>query len=289
MQAQGKQPGHHKRPKKNQSKLWFETYLHETGHLGGEAHEPELHTGSTNPDYRVEKGGASAVCDIKEFKDSALHRGINTLQRNRKEFLTQTGHDIGPQASTIDPKRLLAPVRRQIKSGADNLRPLKDRGLPLAVVIANPNQIRVSLGISDIGFALYGDPMRAGILDDTGHIELDEAQGCNGELTNNHPFISAVIILHRRAYINDLAEEWQNQHKPLLTLDPKNALKTMHSYLQEQEQQSSAPSHYFYVEVFHTLSAMNGDAVPIPPTLFDGVKDRRYTPNPSGQYTAAPR
>jgi len=49
------------------------------------------------------------------------------------------------------------PVRGAVKQAAGQLRPLKGGGLPLVVVLANPNGYHVELSGEQVIHALYGD------------------------------------------------------------------------------------------------------------------------------------
>src|SRR6266498_570030 len=49
------------------------------------------------------------------------------------------------------------PVRGAVKQAANQLRPLKEHGLPLVVVLANPSGYHVDLSGEQVIDALYGD------------------------------------------------------------------------------------------------------------------------------------
>jgi hypothetical protein len=55
------------------SEEWFVRYSRETGHVGWDQPEPDLGI-ARRPDLLISKGGAQAICEVKEFEDGALER-----------------------------------------------------------------------------------------------------------------------------------------------------------------------------------------------------------------------
>ncbi len=56
----------------------FEAYLLESGIEGGEDHEPDLGGGpeERRPDYRVSRGDAAAIIELKGFESSSLEEAL---------------------------------------------------------------------------------------------------------------------------------------------------------------------------------------------------------------------
>src|SRR5436309_1148445 len=116
--------------KKELSETWFEDYLRSTGHDGWQVHHPDLGT-QQRPDYRAQKSGDVAVCEVKEFTTSAMQRAIAEDDERREWFLRETGIALRPRLRGIGPKQQHKAVRRQIKEGAPQLKEVAPRGMPL--------------------------------------------------------------------------------------------------------------------------------------------------------------
>jgi hypothetical protein len=73
----------------------------------------------------IHRDGLSAVCEVKQFDKDPIG------------WMRETG-----QGGWFDENK---PVRGAVRQAANQLRPLKGRGLPLVVVLANPNGYHVDL------------------------------------------------------------------------------------------------------------------------------------------------
>src|SRR6266545_1017256 len=88
--------------------------------------EPEPDLGvPKRPDRLIHRDGLSAVCEVKQFDKDPIG------------WMRETG-----QGGWFDENK---PVRGAVRQAANQLRPLKGRGLPLVVVLANPNGYHVDL------------------------------------------------------------------------------------------------------------------------------------------------
>ena len=104
------------------SEVWFDTYLRAHGYTW--ELEPDLGI-PKRPDRLIHRDGLSAVCEVKQFDKDPIG------------WMRETG-----QGGWFDENK---PVRGAVRQAANQLRPLKGRGLPLVVVLANPNGYHVDL------------------------------------------------------------------------------------------------------------------------------------------------
>jgi hypothetical protein len=187
----------------------------------------------------------------------------------------------------IPDAEVYGPIRNQVKEAAKQLKPLAVRGIPLVVVLANPDEARVNLSVESVIAALYGNPQwtmqidtATGAAVDEGHLEL----GRDGKLTNDHAYLSAVVLLRRRELALDardkiLAELRKGYDGEATTVEERQ--KRAVAIIEELERHDLPEGHYFYVEVIETLSQ---DAVPLPEAWFCGERDRRWRHNADGYY-----
>src|SRR5450755_276458 len=117
----------------------FETYLTDEGYEF--EHEPELRT-IKRPDYLIRRSGLEAVCEVKEFKTTAI-----------RDHLEQMGG-----TAALSARLVFGAVRGQVDAAARQLKPLADGPRPLVVVLANPHGADVNLGAEHVVHALYGNP-----------------------------------------------------------------------------------------------------------------------------------
>jgi hypothetical protein len=176
-----------------------------------------------------------------------------------KQFETQAIREMGDAAGgpvVVPPKLLYRTIRAQLDSAARQLRPLAGRQLPLVVVLANPSAATVWLDPPALFHAMYGGGGWA-ILDDAiPSIEvwpIPTADGRDGALTAKHSFISAVAALRER-------------RDPEALFDPP---------LQPGALQPP------YI---HVIDALRQAAVPLPPNIFDGLSDARWSPDQDHRY-----
>lgn len=211
------------------SEVWFDMYLLAHGYEW--EIEPDLGV-PKRPDRLVMRDGLSAVCEVKQFDNDPL------------AWMRETG-----QGGFFDEHK---PVRRAVKQAAEQLRPLRGRGLPLVVVLANPNGYHIDLSGVQVVFALYGDDTVVFTVwtgDGPPPPDFPDAQeykrvvGRNGQIRVVGQYISAVVILHRREFDFDFREE------------------------------ADVPEHECWVEV---IPAISDEAVPLPDSFFNGPNDRRW-------------
>jgi hypothetical protein len=158
--------------KRTEGDLMFERYLFERGFDVPE-HEPDLGI-RVRPEYLLTCGSATCLTEVKEFAVDSwpIRQGFNSQQE------------------------VLRPIRRQIHEAARKLRSAKNLGHPLVAVLTDPH--RALFGLlepREVIAAIRGDMTIVVPLG--GH--ADQAtlvNGRNGELSNNHPYVSAVLVVH---------------------------------------------------------------------------------------------
>lgn len=253
------------------SDLWFEAYLEQEGITGADDPEPDLGV-STRPDYLIARGGAQAVCEVKEFTTSGLMRR------------TSGPHN---RVLTLSDGEVYGGIRKQVGKAAGQLRPLRDRNVPLVVVLANANGVPMELDADAVQAALYGNPTFGGpVYPATGAIvDFGRIPGRDGRLTNQHEFISAVVVLHRRPLSADARDAFWWYWRPILRHRYPDREDYGIAIATFSQLAPTGPDGYrYFVEVMHTVSAMDGRAPLLDPQLFDGQHDRVYEPDRQGFY-----
>jgi len=129
----------------------FEAFLDQQGH--DYVFEPDWsqivgRPINTRTDYLVQIDGSSIACEVKGFAPSD--------KRDRIWDWSKGSFWVGPDDE-------LEPIRRQLKEGAKNLKPLAGAGMPLVIVLADPprsdlQRTNVALDSFNLVGAMYGNP-----------------------------------------------------------------------------------------------------------------------------------
>lgn len=214
-------------------------------------HEPDLGV-DTRPDYLITRAGVEAVCEVKEFATTAIS---DALAGSRVGFLSD--------------KQVFGSVRNQLDAAARQLKPLASRGLPLVVLLANPRRADVSLEPNDVMAAMYGNPafsIPIGPEGATGEGEyfLDR----DGSVTAKHAYLSAVVTLHEWSLDQDWADREVKRFE-----DPWEFIQWAKG---ERDAGRVPEGTRRFAHVFHTASAADGRATPLPDDLFDGPQDAMW-------------
>jgi hypothetical protein len=152
----------------------FEAYLASCG-VDVPEHEPDLGI-ETRPDYLVTLDDHTCLCEVKEFAPTT-----NAI----------------PGSGTWDMKTVLKPIRAKVHEGARQLRAATRLGHPLVVVVTNPHHAPVIIGEQECVWALEGDPVvRVPVGPGVAATPIHTV-GHNGELRHDHPYLTAVAILHQ--------------------------------------------------------------------------------------------
>jgi hypothetical protein len=249
------------------SEVWFERYAAEHGLVGGDEHQPDL-GGTTKPDYRVEKGGDSAIVEVKEFETSVLDRRLK---------------DAGPRNPVmLDAESELSTMRHKLgKAAKTQLRPYADRGEPLVICLANPNGIWVGLDSDEVLAAMYGDPAYTFRVDtETGAAIEDPAFefSRNGTFVDRHRYVSAVMTLHRGTLAADAIKGWEEENRFRWDRieDRQERVEGMLKIRNGSESLRAAEAvegYFYYVRTYESKWAALGEAPRLSPDLFNGPRD----------------
>lgn len=166
----------------------FEAYLVEHGYVVPE-HEPDLGIG-VRPEYLVERDGEHCLTEVKEFDPATAPMRDTSIKASWSQEET------------------LKPIRNQVHHAARKLRKATKLGYPLVIVLVDAQQAMPGfLGSTDIEAALRGDlSVRLEVLR-SGRAAGEPmfTTGRNGELRNDHPYISAVVVIHERSVFEHFA------------------------------------------------------------------------------------
>jgi|GEM_PF-5719424 len=254
---------------KTESERWFERYLRAHGYSYD--YEPDLGV-EKRPDFLIERKDVRVVCEIKAFET------VPALQK-KLEGATQ------PMMASDD--EVYGPMRSAVREASKQLKPLADAGMPLVVVLANPLGYRVHLNIEHLIEAMFGNPGWAGRFDaETGTVEeMKFEYGRDGKLRNDHPYISALLILREVDLELEYQHKWseeRNKDRPKLTLgeDGIEGIEAVAKAIEEEladweehKRTSDVPSGTQYaVDVLATGSKA---AVELPRNVFDCWRDTR--------------
>jgi hypothetical protein len=230
--------------------LMFEAYLAEQGY-GEVSHEPELGVGKF-PDYVIERDGQRCVVEVKEFAPESSP--------------SPTGAGYG----SLDSATLLKPIRGQLREAARKFKPMEELGLPLVVMLANPNGVLLDLSIENIIYSMYGDltftfpvSIETGGATEPGRF----VAGRNGRYRADHQYVGAVGVLGCRSRRAEHVQELLAQQEEL---SPFEALQLV----DEADERGEIPAREYHVVTL--VRTASGSAVPVPDRFFDGAGDRVF-------------
>jgi hypothetical protein len=247
----------------NQSELWFDRYVAEHGQNPGDS-EPDLGI-EESPDRLITWKDQQVVCEIKEF-------GADVVR--------STG-----RVQSIGATRWYRPVREKVHQGARQMRELRDSEVPRVVVLANPQGMFIPLKTADVIYALYGNPGYTFQVDPATGAAVTEPQafaGRDGEITNDHPYLSGVLILRHRTNEQDFYDElharlaedhgWVDTAK--MTAEATERSRVFLEAVDAAKGRGEVPDgDYLYADL---IVAMSDQACPLPRTVFDGPRDSRW-------------
>lgn len=227
-------------------------YLSERGYTV--TYEPDLGIAS-RPDFLITAGAHTVVAEVKAFETYGILQNAVPGQVEARS-LTEA----------------LKPVRRQISAAAGQLRDLKGRGWPLIAVLSNPGARPIPFTPYMVMSAMYGDlEMQAPMLQDGSLGDFRSIAGRNGKLTNDHPYLSAVVVVRREDHSARWAAEWIDaHHREFDTTEAETAALA-------EAHQDAPKGDDIFVEVYETVSET---AVPLPRDIFNGPRDTRWVPSP---------
>lgn len=230
--------------------LMFEAYLAEQG-FGEVPHEPDLGVAKF-PDYVIERDGRRCVVEVKEFGSGS------------SPFPT------GQRYGSLGSATLLKPIRGQLREAARKFKPMEPLGLPLVVMLCNPNGVLLDLSIQNIIYSMYGDltftfPVSA---ETGGATEPGQfVAGRNGRYRAAHQYVSAVGVLGCRSRRAEHIEELLAQQEELSAFE---ALQL----IDEADERGEIPDGEYHVVTL--VKTTSESAVPVPDEFFDGAGDRIF-------------
>jgi hypothetical protein len=248
----------------NEAERWFERYLRDHGYEYD--YEPDFGV-AKRPDFLIRRARVEIVCEVKGFdRPPALERRLAGTSR----------------AVMVGDDEVYGPMRNSVREAARQLRPLAGSEWPLVVVLANPMGFYVHLSIERLVEAMFGNPGYAGRFDpEEGRVEEFHFEyGRDGRLRNDHPYISAVAILHERELAREHYDEWRahwKQTRPPLENPSTEEIIAEAVAEQEAWQGSEEAAHVPEGNVYwiDLLTTGSPEAVPVPENVFDGPRDRR--------------
>jgi hypothetical protein len=232
--------------------LMFEAYFAEQGY-GDVDHEPDLGVGK-RPDYVIERHGQRCVVEVKEFAPGT------------SPFPNQS-------YGSMDSKTLLKPIRSQLREAARKFKAIENLGMPLTVMLTNPNGALLDLSIPNIVYAMYGDPAftspvssETGGATEPGRFIADR----NGRYRADHQYVSGVGLLGRRERRADYIHDLFAQHDQLSATEGFRLVE-------EAAQRGEIPDGHYHVVTL--VKSVSETAVPVPEQFFDGPDDRVFAPD----------
>jgi heat shock protein HspQ len=249
---------------RNESERWFERYLRENGYAYD--YEPDLDV-PTHPDFRARRSDVEVVCEVKGFEEPPpLERRLAGAN----------------QTVAVSADEEYGPMRSAVREAARQLKPLAGSPWPLVVVLANPMGFRVNLSIERLVEAMYGNPGIVGNFNpEKGEVEDFHFElGRDGRLRNDHPYISAVAILHERELAREHYDEWRADWKktrepldhPTMKEIIAEAMAEQRAWRRSDASKNVPDGNVYWLELLTTGSL---DAVPLPEAAFDGSRDQR--------------
>jgi hypothetical protein len=180
-------------------------------------HEPDLGTG-VRIEYLLDLDGETCVTEVKQFDPSSWPiTGSNSMEQ------------------------VLKPHRTQIHEAARKLRRAKDLGHPLVVVLTDPaDALWGVLRPFEIITAMMGDPQVRIQVSASGPVgPAGWGAGRNGELRNDHPYVSAVVHIDHRAAEHPCARTFITNSPDAAPLSPVFFRGTDDLVWEYSEQQSA--------------------------------------------------
>lgn len=238
----------------SEAELLFERYLADRGYTFDK--EPTIAGTTKRPDWLVHTPWGDLVCEMKSLNPT------NTVWSS----------PIGSRSST----EMLVSQRNAIKEASEQLKPARDLGLALVVVLRSLSPI-VQVDLARLAWAMHGDPtVHVSMADDSSQIMA----GLNGRLRSNHLYISAVAGLHCRTKANEASEawarEWIRENDPKGEASPVELIPELMAAASEIEWPSGE---LLWLE---TVESLSDQAMSLPREIFDGPRDRRMVATADG-------
>jgi hypothetical protein len=206
------------------------------------------------PDFRVHCHGLTVAIEVESIESWG---GFEKLRAGPL-----------PSRPIREPLRIL---RNKIAKGARQLKPLARLGLPLVVAVANPLNRPVPFSPAMLIAAMYGDPAY-GFPPEGGPGQA--VLGRNGKLTNDHRYLSAILLLRLHAGVKDAASAWFDENRAHFST---GAAMSAEARRLEQEGFFGDPD-AVAIDLIETV----GTAPRLPSDFASGPNDTRHGPLPDG-------
>jgi hypothetical protein len=265
----------------------FAEYLDAEGYTW--KHEPDYQgllglsaTPETCPDFLIDRDGLQAICEVQEFEEGELDRRLSTMR-----------------AGVLSDKDVYGRQRSALVDKARQLEPFAESGIPLVIVLSNPQHVFVGLDDHHVIAAMFGNPKVSIPVDTTGrgvppgpatHLAEDYGafvslqRGEDGErFVARHPHVSGVVIVHERTNEQDFIDEVMARHpseEPGSTVAAAAAAIAGVKEVNELRDAGRVPDgQYQWVNVYE-LDGAN----PLPKAFFNGSRDVRFGFHGEGAY-----
>jgi hypothetical protein len=230
-----------------------------------------------NPDFLIEPAGARVVAEVKQFETTHI-----------TDRLTRSGG-----VATLGDREVYGHLRAKMISVArEQLLPFAEVGVPLVVVLANPLGADVSMDSFHLTHAIVGNPKyRVSVgpnarPDDPGEYVAEDYGAfisvTESGLVNHHPHVSAVVVVHERAYERDWIKAKRAEEPDVDSFENRGAAMDHYLGVPDRlaaEGETPPEGSYRWVEVYD----LSGNPTPpgfkgvsLPRAVFSGPRDRWY-------------
>jgi hypothetical protein len=209
----------------------------------------------TCPDFRVTIGSEFVAVELESIAGWGMFADLQVGELGSR-----------PMAQA------LKPMRHKIRAAAQQLKPLAGSGMPLVVAIANPDNRPVAFTAELLIAAMYGDPAYE-IAEDPSQDRM--LLGRNGKLTNDHPYVSAVMLVREESAAAAAASRWFDDNRE--NFETAEAMIAAARQMEADGAFGSAT--WVAIDLVDTVSDV---AAPIPTAFSLGPDDRRWRPTDDG-------
>jgi hypothetical protein len=229
----------------------------------------------TKPDFRVSSADEQVAIEVESIESwGGLDAVVKALEERiaRDPASANRPPPGGGFKRSMD--KALRPLRTQIRHAARQLKPLAGSGIPLVVAVANPYDRPVPFSVDMMISAMYGDPGYEFPSDGgPGRMVL----GRNGKLWNDHPYVSAVMVIRQALGAHEAAGLWFEENRPRFGSAPE---------MPKEARRLSAAGYFGdEQEVAVDLVETKSDAARVPAWLVGGPGDTHWVPNDDGSGT----
>lgn len=221
------------------------------------------------PDYKIYTKQCEILCEITEFTDTKLNR-----------LLECQG------TAVLDVNDVLKPIREKISYESRQFSEYRNLNIPCVVVLCNSKRVRVELSSDFILSAMYGNISGKLVINKSGR-EAAKWLGWyydrNGKLTNQHQYISAVVVLERnypnKEIFSELARKIYNEENEKAKRKDSFAVarKAIGQFLKEKNQlrqntQIDFEKEVLRLRIYHNFRTL----VPLPTSSFATDTDEEW-------------